>query len=319
MSAETPRTYADPVDCQHGGRHQHGTRSAYVFDRCRCEACTIVNREGMRIRSRQKALARWNPELDPFIPGDVVRAHLRGLMDAGMGWKRIAAAAGVATSTVYPILYGKNVDQPDHPEYRPPRKQVRRNVAEKLLAVTLDLADGAMVDGTGTRRRLQALVTVGWSQSRLASELGWTVANFGHLIHGTGLVTKGTAARVRDLYDRCWSAPPTATTRQERGGITRARKVARQHGWMPPMAWDDDTIDDPAARPNVGVPAVTTNARIEDVRELLELGEHPDMIAARIGMKASSLHELLRRNAPELATEFGTLAHRRRTEGSTAA
>jgi hypothetical protein len=142
-----------------------------------------------------------------------------------------------------------------------------------------------------------------------------TLANFGKLIHRQGQVTKATAAAVVALYDELWNATPTAGSASLAGGITRAKKVAQGYGWPPPMAWDDDTIDDPAARPDLGdeldttVNAVTL-ARIEDVRELLEVGESPTAIANRLGLTINAVAKTLERHAPELAPPFWRFRNR---------
>lgn len=35
-------------ECEHPGHpHRHGTRVAYVLDRCRCEPCTAANRDDL--------------------------------------------------------------------------------------------------------------------------------------------------------------------------------------------------------------------------------------------------------------------------------
>jgi hypothetical protein len=57
------------------------------------------------------------------------------------------------------------------------------------------------------------------------------------------------ARAVRALYDELWRADP-----REHGvdnqAYSRTRNHAAAHGWAPVGAWDDDTIDDPAAFPD---------------------------------------------------------------------
>ncbi|MBI4900922.1 MAG: hypothetical protein HY829_10645 [Actinobacteria bacterium] len=279
------RPYGPERPCTHQTSHPHGARARYVLDRCRCEKCTASTRTYENERERRRAIEKWHANTSALVPGDTVRAHLRELMDAGMGWKRIAAAAGVGCSTVYPILYGKHLSNPAHPDHRPPRKQVRREVAEKLLAVRYMPAGGTLIESTGARRRLQALVAIGWSQTRLAAVLGMELANLNTLILGRGqrMVTQKTADAVRALYDRCWLAPPIPANRFEQSGITRARHVAQDHDWAPPLAWDDDEIDDPDARPQ-GLPGATPALSVtEQVVELLEIGYSVTEIPSRVG------------------------------------
>lgn len=105
----------------------------------------------------------------------------------------------------------------------------------------------AIVPAAGTVRRLQALVALGYSWSRLSKHLGVTVTRAAQigLLPITGHVNRRTAARVKALYDELSTTPGT-----DRYALT----VARRHGFYPPLAWDDDTIDDPAAQPQLGDP-----------------------------------------------------------------
>lgn len=230
------------IDCQcPRADHVHGTYTMYVVHRCRCDSCRTSAATRKRERNREQLYGRYH-----LVPADPARNHVRSLMSQGMGWKRVAEVANVSTSTLYPILYGKGGSNPK--EHRPPRKQIRKDISEKLLAVELDLLPGALVDDLGARRRLQALVAIGWSQHRLAPMLGMLPSNFPLLIHGRcSKITKRKAQDVSDLFDRLWDQEPAAETRFEQAGITRAKKYAEEHGWAPAAAWDD--IDDPYEKP----------------------------------------------------------------------
>lgn len=277
--------------------HTHGTRTAYVIDKCRCADC----REATRIYEadrRAKANAhRWNPErpATDLVDAQPAREHLQALMAAGMGLKTIISRGRIASGSVTAIIYGKWRDNPGHPDHRPPRRRITADLERRILAVTLDLADGRSIDGTGTRRRLQALVAIGWSQTRLARQLGIAMPNFTGLIHGRDpRVQVATARKVADLYDRLWSTPPTAAHRWERGGIARAKNVARQHGWAPPMAWDDDTIDDPEATPDLGEGA--RGIAVDDIEWLADSGDGVDQIARRLGVQVDTVWSALHRH-----------------------
>lgn len=262
--------------------HVHGSRTTYVVHRCKCRPCTEANTVAARVRRRAQAFGRY----DKFVDGDLVRAHLRKLMAQGMGWKRIARAAGVAPSTTHQIIYGKYPHRPESPEHRPPRKKVRRDVAEKLLAVELDLADGAQVDATGTNRRLQALVAIGWSQAELCRRLGVLRTN---CPLGREKVTKGTADTVRALYDELWDQPRSG------GFAERARRTAKRKGWAPPMAWDDETIDDPAAQPSDWAREDRHRPiAIEDLLWLVDQVESWDELSQRSGLSVNALQGRLR-------------------------
>ena len=56
-------------------------------------------------------------------------------------------------------------------------------------------------------------------------------------------------ASVCVLYGRLWNQLPSEATGRERRLAAMARAEAEAKGWPPPMALDDDRIDDPAYRP----------------------------------------------------------------------
>lgn len=121
-------------DCQHpGARHTHGSRAAYVADRCRCRACRDDVATYMRDKSRQVKDGRWQP----YVDADPVRAHVATLRAAGIGWRRIARIAGLNESVVWKLVHG------DPARGLAARQRVRPATAAALLAVT--------VDGRGTR------------------------------------------------------------------------------------------------------------------------------------------------------------------------
>jgi hypothetical protein len=114
-----------------------------------------------------------------------------------------------------------------------------------ILQPDLELAgDRASVDGTGTRRRLEALVAIGWPATHLARKLRVSPPTAFRILRGYP-VTAGTAKRVRKLYDDMWDHPaPESRERKIALGI------AAKRGYFSPLAWDDDEIDDPKARPH---------------------------------------------------------------------
>lgn len=216
----------------------HGTRAKYVIDQCRCALCTTANtREAARLELR-----KLSGELIWHDAGPV-RAHVRILLSAGIGWKRVAVLAGVSNGCMSKILYGSRT--------RPAPSRVRYATARKILAVRPDPAAarfGAVIDATGTIRRLQALVAVGWNLSELGRRLDMERTNIGTLIARPRVIAR-TARAVADLYSQLWDAAPPSGTPTERASITIAKQMATARRWAPPMAWDDETIDLPAARP----------------------------------------------------------------------
>jgi hypothetical protein len=235
--------------------------AGYKHDRCRCRDCTEASVAYDTRRVRQIAYGRWRPLVD----AGPIRAHLRTLMASGIGWQRIADLAGVPAATVSCILYGKAGG-------RPPTRRIHHGTAEALLAVQPDinhLADGTAIDATGTRRRTQALAAIGWSITQQAARLGRSQGNHQFVLTNRQ-VTVATARIVRELYDQLSLTLPTPSCH-----VTKTRNWAARQGWAPPLAWDDDTIDDPAAQPDLGDPDATV---VDDVLiDLVLAGKRADL------------------------------------------
>lgn len=124
----------------------------------------------------------------------------------------------------------------------------RRLVAlyENLRQLEIAAGRERLVDATGTIRRLQGLQRLGWTRSQLAQRLGVTESAVRQVLRRRR-VRRLTAERVARLYDELSMRlpPDTPATRL-------ARQYAERHGFVPPLAWDDDVIDDPRARPVKG-------------------------------------------------------------------
>lgn len=101
------------------------------------------------------------------------------------------------------------------------------------------------VPAIGTQRRLQALATLGWSASLVGRELGVSGQRM-RQIAAAEQVALETAEKVKTVYDKLWATPAPFVASAGRT-IARARRLKFQ----PPMAWDDDSIDIPDAKPAV--------------------------------------------------------------------
>lgn len=221
-----------PKPCLHKiANHQHGTYAAYVLDECRCEPCAQANRTYEADRTRRQAYGRW----DNYVDAGPARDHVRALMAAGMGLKRIAEV-GASQGQLWKLLYGKKRTHPDGTVTQTPSRRIRKDVAERLLGIPLDLAAGANVPGADTARRLQALVAIGWSVSVLGQRLGMRhPGNLGPVVHGQRDVMKATAIAVHALYVELADQRPPEGTKQERYSANRARRWAATQGWAPPL------------------------------------------------------------------------------------
>jgi hypothetical protein len=213
----------------------------YQLDGCRCYVCGFARSKYDENRTKAITAGTWQP----WVDADPVRVHIEFLQTCLMGLRTIAALANVDRKRLQAILNGR-------PERGTgPQEKVRPDLAAAVLAVepTLDnLGPNTVIDGTGTTRRLRALVAGGWPNQYLADEMGWTPSNFGTLIAASSATVR-TARLVIVTYDRLWNVDP-ATRGATPRFIAEAKARAAEARWAPVGAWDDDTIDDPAAFPD---------------------------------------------------------------------
>lgn len=128
-----------------------------------------------------------------------------------------------------------------------------------------------VVAGAGSSRRLRALVAIGYPPNQLALQLGLLTNEVLDLLylHRTGTIQTWKAANIAALYDELWDQP------QEGSAADRSRIVARREAWQPPLAWDDDEIDNPHARPAY---YVETSSRRELPANLSHQHGYPDPV-----------------------------------------
>ncbi|GAA1765800.1 helix-turn-helix transcriptional regulator [Streptomonospora arabica] len=240
-----------------------------------------MNPDTLRHRRRAQLVAagQWNPWGDL----DQVRTHIRHLRDTGVSMKRIAARAGVGVSTLSYIMG--------------PARLVQRGTADRILAVAPDDRLKAAIDATGARRRVQALQALGYSGADLARAAGISRRTVTALSSpaGADAVLPSTAGRIARAYDELCMRP-AADSKSAR----TMRTWAAKQGWLPPLAWDDDSIDDPGAVPDLGEAVPRFVAIGEDAAELEALGYPRDAIAERLGVTRGYVVQAL-------------TAHRRRT------
>lgn len=242
-----------PKPCRHPrAHHEHGTRNAYTLDGCRCVPCATARSAYNDDLEHRRAYGHTG-----WVPAAPIREHLAVLRAAGVGIRVVQARTGVARTTLTRLADGTT-------------QRVRDDIARRILALpatTATAARGALVDATGTRRRLQALATLGWTIDRLAAHAGLDRQPLDSALNGArrGVLAR-TAHAVADLYDQLWDTPPPAGTPYQDAAATRARARARAAGWLPPLTWDEDTIDDPAATPTLTGDRATQGGDVDEVK-----------------------------------------------------
>ncbi|AVI03694.1 helix-turn-helix DNA binding protein [Gordonia phage Confidence] len=260
--------------------------------RGKCPACYE------RDRTRQKAYGRWESQ---HVDAQPVRKHVHALREAGISNKRLRELTGVSTNTIQVLMTGR-------PERgHGPSKKVLRRTADRILSVPVPeiafavASPGRAVPALGTTRRLQALVANGYSQRDLCRRLGWAWdTNATDLFLGRAQqVTAGRARAVAALFVELQMVP---------GTDVRARNRARAKGWLLPLDWDEDTIDDPNHTPHTPARASASGSRmattLDEFEWLLRCGEVPDIAAKRCRVSLSTIRIYYSREGRDVPTQL---------------
>ncbi|MFB6873712.1 hypothetical protein [Streptomyces sp. NPDC056323] len=202
---------------------QHGERRCYLRGCRRPECRTAHYRYMSRYRlDRERGNSRR-------VASGPTTAHVRNLIAQGWSRSQIADVSGCTEAAVARVARGV------HPT-------VRADLSRRILAAQPTIRtvnERTSVAAIGTIRRVRALIAVGYPLIAIAEASGITKTALGHIVnHENDTLTARHARAVAATY-RAWSERP--------GTSVRSRKRAVANGWPPPAAWDDDTIDDPAA------------------------------------------------------------------------
>jgi hypothetical protein len=238
-------------------------------------------------RRRQIAYGRFD-ELSDYTDARPAHEHAVALRAGGVGLDRIVELSGLARRTVQEVCR------------REPGK-ILKSTAAAILSVPLpekphdeQVANHLYVDPTGTVRRLQALVLAGWPMMQLSERMGYRHNMVSDVLRGRRkFITAGFARKADALFAELELTP---------GPSDAARAMAAEKGWLPALAWDDDTIDDPNAKPQHNI-----HRRAKFTERFLELRDHVgikdvDLIAERLNIDPHSVRDQIRRYRGELAS-----------------
>lgn len=254
---------------------QHGERRCYLRG-CRRPECSAAN---YRYMSRLRLdYERGEARRAPAAP---VLEHLRQLINAGWTQAQIERATGVGHRTIGPVIAETCT-------------KVSTTTARKILALPISEppTDEVDTDAIGTIRRLQALAAIGHNYPTVAARVG---------IHkdALGVIARGDRTSVRTETAKAVAAAYRLLSRTP-GTSVRTRLNAARLGWQGPLAWDDTTIDDPAATPETDDSTERFNRnqlavyRREEVTYLDGCGIPTHEIADRLGMSVSTVRGIVR-------------------------
>lgn len=271
----------------------HNNLTCYTDYGCRLPEC-VERRRLWQIETRRKH-REGQPVLIDATP---VRRHLIRLHSAGISTYRVALEAGVDDWTVRAFL-------PSSEGRRTRKHRTSPEIAAKILAVTIEAASAAYIDGTGTRRRIQALAANGWPMRRMAEHLDLNETYIGDLANGRQQdrpVFAATAEKVAHGYERLKKQRPARHGIEPRV-VKRIRTLAAAKRWPPPKYWADrmDVIDDPHFEPMYGITRRMIVA--QDAGELMRYsGLDKTAAAERLGISVAYIEHAFR-DHPEFAVE----------------
>ncbi|MFJ2278741.1 hypothetical protein ACIOEZ_31855 [Streptomyces sp. NPDC087866] len=162
------------------------------------------------------------------VPSGPALEHLAKLAES-VGLGQVALAADAPRSSLSRLLVQR-------------RPTMSRALAEKILAVQgVDRSTMSMVDSIGAQRRLQALYALGHWRMTIVEASGLTPQSISELLRGTWVrISVGCDDAVRRAYAQLSMSVDNCECNLVR---------ARREQWAPPLAWDEETIDDPMALP----------------------------------------------------------------------
>lgn len=121
--------------------------------------------------------------------------------------------------------------------------RIRKVTAQRILQAKFDvMRPTTIVPIIGSRRRVQALMRMGWSIRDISDATGVKYMTIHNLIDTSGRDRKGVQLRLHEIIREHYEKVSGTV-----GSSTRSRNIAIQKVWAPPLAWDD--IDDPEEEP----------------------------------------------------------------------
>lgn len=268
----------------------HDTLTCYIRYQCRRPKCVDRYNRNNQQRLRQHAQGTY----DRLVDAAPVREHVKALVAAGGSARGISAVAGVNEKVVRDLLPPTKGGR-----RRPAKHRVLGDNARKVLAVRVEDVVPPSVNATGTVRRIQALIAVGWPMTRLAEPLGMSDNHVWDLLRRYGTnpelqVLGSTAHRVAAAYNTIRSQDPTRSG-VALGRAAQAKRRAAARRWPTPKYWDQypDAIDDPTFTPEYK--KLRAQIIAEEAAWLMTIGNlDRDQAAARLGIARFTIDRALR-------------------------
>lgn len=164
-----------------------------------------------------------------YVDAEPTRRRLSELAAAHVPIRTLGRATGLSGAAIHEIIHGT-------------RTHVQRATATAVAGLSLQRIYSTQSTGhvprIGAVRRIEALLAMGWGHEAIANA---GAPGTSALLNRRGhLVTIGRWRQIKDVYDTLSMSP---------GPSHLTRGWAKALDYAPPLAWDDDTIDDPTATP----------------------------------------------------------------------
>jgi len=190
-----------------------------------------VERSYERRRAARRAGGTWGAR---YVPAGPARARLAEFLEVyRVSLGTAAELSGLGSATLSALHYAQ------HPRFS---DWVHITTQSAVFGMRFDLdqfAAEALVTSVGTVRRLEALAVLGWSWPSLERRLDLPRQTL-MFRRARPRVRAEYGRQVRDLYDEL---------SMRRGPSAHAAGRAAAKGWLPPLAWDDEDLDDPRVPP----------------------------------------------------------------------
>jgi hypothetical protein len=253
-----------------------GTLGRYTYWGCRCASC----RRAKFLDGKRRRAGKTESQ---YVPAVASVRRLQAMYVRGFTSSRIAVACRMGREHVQRLAFGISVPSrgiyletadriqvgcrlllsepvPDDIYARRARNRAAREGwvgLEGWPGATINDPDAspacpaARVPALATLRRLQALCVQGHATKRIATTCRVATGRLRTLLFSPDPVLeldRDTAERIRIGFERLVDEPLARDSNALRGQ-SRIRNYARGHGWQPPEAWSDASIEDPTAEP----------------------------------------------------------------------
>ncbi|MFI5831020.1 hypothetical protein ACIA6C_27865 [Streptomyces sp. NPDC051578] len=218
----------------------HNTLTCYTRYGCRLPACV----ERKQNWAEERTAAMRNGTWKPYVDAAPVRQHIKALLAAGLTQDRIAALAELPHQSVADFtggIRGRGI-----------RHRTSADIAARILGIDPKVASPVRIGATGTHRRIQALIAVGWPLTHLSTRSGLHASRADQILR-QDTVRIETAQRIQEGYDTLRRLRPERHgVPEHKARLSRDRAAAAK--WPPPKYWDrfPDAIDDPHFTPEYG-------------------------------------------------------------------